>query len=299
MTLRLNCPECGERLRLDDDMAGEKTRCPECRTAFRVPDESDEDERDERTVRGEDRPRRSAVDDRPRRRPDEDEEERPRPRRKRQQASGGGTTLILVIGGLVLLFVIGGGAVAGGLAFFLMRKPAVNNNPPMAMAPLPGGAAQPMQPAPDNWQTIEAPGRFRVRFPGPAPQGIEPGIVPVVMYKMAITSDPFCSAGYSQQPLPPERLQQVPVNQILDDACNGGSLSARAKGGVEVSRRPVMLGNYPGRELVVNVPAARGKLVSRFYLVKGTLYVVMIGGTGIEPESEATRKMFESFQILE
>lgn len=308
MALKTLCPECDAPLRFADELAGQRVRCRACQTTFRVPDEPDDDE-DARGgyVRDEDRRKRPArsyadEDERPRRRHEDDDEyeERRRPRRRRETSGGGGGTAILVIAAVLVGLLVVGGGVAGMAAWFLLRK-APAAGPPIVQQPWqPPAPQQPQQPAApqQQWHTVQAAGRFTVQFPSPAQQSIEPGIAAVVMYKTDPTRDPFCGAGYSQQPLPAHRLQ-LPADQLLEDACNGGVASARQKGGMEVRRTPVMLGNYPGRELVINIPQAKGKLISRFYLAKGSIYIVMVGGAGIEPDSEITRKVFDSFKILE
>ncbi len=125
MPIPVTCA-CGKSLRLKDDLAGKRVRCPGCGGAITVPAPEDEiegvlpaeDEPRVRTRRDEDgRPRRLRSepdeDDRPRRRTrdedegededegrrrsargraddDEDEQEEPRPKKKKRRGSGGG-----------------------------------------------------------------------------------------------------------------------------------------------------------------------------------------------------------------
>jgi len=128
---------CGKQLKVNEERAGTKVKCPECEEILRVPEGGDIREKsgpptktrpdpredDESYVEEERRPRQRSArfdeedeyDDRPRRRaPPHDEDYDERARRRRQAKGGNGLIIGLIIGGVVLLI---GGAV--GLFFLL------------------------------------------------------------------------------------------------------------------------------------------------------------------------------------
>jgi hypothetical protein len=86
---------------------------------------------------------------------------------------------------------------------------------------------------------------------------------------------------------------------LLNDSCNGSVANLKAQGGVEESRRSIQLGPHPGKELVVNMVKADGKMVSRIYIAHGRLYIVMAGGLGLHADHENVKRLFDSFEILE
>lgn len=142
MPVEFECGKCDKRLRVRDDLAGKRIKCPGCGAAISVPDVDDapterEEEQPRPTrIRSErpepardDRPTRKRrpdddEDDRPRRRRDEDDEDdlpragrrrdeddeddEPRGRRRGGKQKKGGSSLPLILG-------IGGGVVALGL----------------------------------------------------------------------------------------------------------------------------------------------------------------------------------------
>ncbi len=125
MAIAVTCT-CGKKLRVADENAGRKIRCPACERVFRLPeadDERDEDERDEptRRVRA-DRPAAKKPVSR-RGRDDDDEEERDEPdvraRRRRPSKDRKRSALPLILGGVALLVLLGGGGFTG--YWFLLR----------------------------------------------------------------------------------------------------------------------------------------------------------------------------------
>lgn len=140
MPISLSCV-CGRALKVKDELAGKKIRCPACQDILTVPAKKNKVEEVElEVIDDEDEeeapPRRSAVQAEPpeaksaRRRPVEDEEPPPRRRSKpsrdiRRRApasrSGFGSINAGVIGGILMMviaviwFVVG---LAGGIIFF-------------------------------------------------------------------------------------------------------------------------------------------------------------------------------------
>lgn len=109
MPLSVTCPNCEKTLRLKDDSAGRKVRCPDCSTAISVPTQPDDDIHEEVSPR----PKRRAVTE------DNDElgdapvsksRARKSSKKKSSRSKAGGPNWLLIgglgIGGIVaLLFV--------------------------------------------------------------------------------------------------------------------------------------------------------------------------------------------------
>src|SRR5262245_40228549 len=72
MPISLKCSECGSSLKIRDDLAGRKVKCPKCTNILRVP--TDEEEADVEVMPDE----RVSTDPPPRTKRRRDEEERPR-----------------------------------------------------------------------------------------------------------------------------------------------------------------------------------------------------------------------------
>ena len=115
----VKCPDCGKSLKVGDDLAGKRVRCPGCKNPFVVPesapvleavDEEEEQEEQEERVTAKPRPRRDAVRTPPARRPRDDEEDeeedededddrprRPRSRRLKRDVSVSSAPLVFGI----------------------------------------------------------------------------------------------------------------------------------------------------------------------------------------------------------
>ena len=134
----IRCPECERKIKVSDESAGRKVRCPHCKAVVEVPAADNSFEKSPKS-----RPRAAAKsfddydDERPRRekrsrRFAEDDDDRPPQRRQRQDDQPTKSKKGLVIGLCVGLGVllIGGGV----LAFFLIgRGPAVDSQTQMDM----------------------------------------------------------------------------------------------------------------------------------------------------------------------
>lgn len=113
MSIAVTC-SCGKRLRVGDDHAGRKIRCPGCDKVLRVPDEAEEDDRDE----PDDRVRAGRPAAKKAARPSRDDDEgdsgevdvraRRRARKKPKRSP-----LPLILGGAALVMLLGGGGFAG------------------------------------------------------------------------------------------------------------------------------------------------------------------------------------------
>jgi hypothetical protein len=98
--------------------------------------------------------------------------------------------------------------------------------------------------------------------------------------------------------LPPHRLA-LPVETLLTDTCNGTVANVANMGGQEERREAIQLGPHVGKELSVFIPRANGRIISRFYIVGGRLYMAMCGGSGHDVGHANVKRFFESFTILD
>lgn len=114
MPIRVECESCGKRLRVKEERAGQRLKCPDCGERIDVPDlEYDEDDYYEDEYE-EPRPRRKK---RPTRKP----ASRPQKQKKPPvpliaAVAGGGGLLLIVLITVVLKFMAGGGAGPGGVS---------------------------------------------------------------------------------------------------------------------------------------------------------------------------------------
>lgn len=141
MPIELSC-DCGKQMRVKDELAGKRIRCPACKEALTVPDAEEEleevvpvPERRVASPRGKSRREEDEEEERPRarRRRDEDEEEeeeeRPRRKKRRERVDDGSSVAVgsialglLLIVGSVVIFVVGlmNGVIWYGAAFVLI-----------------------------------------------------------------------------------------------------------------------------------------------------------------------------------
>ncbi len=104
------------------------------------------------------------------------------------------------------------------------------------------------------------------------------------------------SAGYTPNALP-AAYRSVPVDDLLNRICNDIVARGTSAGDVEVNRRSIKLGSYPGMEVTVSV--RHGKHITRVYLAHHRIYLIAAGGRGIEPNQPNVKLLFESLKILD
>jgi hypothetical protein len=133
-------------------------------------------------------------------------------------------------------------------------------------------------------------GRFGVLLPG-EPSGQEDEELAKGQHKVAYVER---SGNYTVAWLDlPD--QKKTADEVLDNACDGALKNLQAKA---VSRKEITLeGTYPGRDLAA--AWSRGFFHARFYLVGRRLYHVVISGEKWWVESARSRKVLESFRVVE
>jgi hypothetical protein len=123
MAIALACPECDRQMKVKDEMAGRRVKCPGCGSAITVPSPEDEEQVAEEAVAKKvvrkTRPAEDDADDEPapkKKRVVEDEdqgeeEEEERPRKKKKKKKEGNKTVLIgaIVGAVLLVFCLGGG----------------------------------------------------------------------------------------------------------------------------------------------------------------------------------------------
>jgi len=299
------CPECERKLKVPETMAGKAFRCPGCKTVIppqtkrrSTDSDADSDESDapspSRAVKKEPSPRSASAPIRSRPRDEEPvedilEEEEPireKPRRKRRpirKQSSTGLIIGLIAGGVVLfLLVLGGGG--GLLWYFLLRNKTIPQSEWQSFSP------------PNSGCTLLMPGT-------PVPQTLNIlGITANTYQVERKKEDEFFAVTTFD--IPPLFLRA----NILDDIANSSRDGAKARmdgmepGSKVTSETTISLGNLPGREYQIKPPPAkRGMFITRLYLAKigntHRLFLVMAGGSYIQPNTGDAARFFDSFKI--
>jgi len=95
----------------------------------------------------------------------------------------------------------------------------------------------------------------------------------------------------------PEQILQVKnQDNILDGARDGAVAHVQGK---LLGQRQISLGQYPGRELTIEVPDGRHLVLMRMYLVKKRLHQVGVATPKANASSPNVTKFFESFKLIE
>lgn len=101
MAIALACPACKRALKVKDELAGRKIKCPNCAAVFPVPRKKVES--DERVTAKKPRPVPAAAEDDD----DPDEDERPKKKKKKKKTAGNRGMLIgAAVGGVVVIAAI-------------------------------------------------------------------------------------------------------------------------------------------------------------------------------------------------
>jgi hypothetical protein len=149
------------------------------------------------------------------------------------------------------------------------------------------------------WKVVDVPKLCSVSMPGDAKRATQNiAGMDFVMYTLSIGKDAEYAFGYSNSQLPPQR-RSLPVEQLLNDACNGSVENTKAMGTVEVSRTSIALGEFPGKSLVMDVPKGSGQMLTRIYIAHGRLYMLLVGGKGYSESSRNAQRFFDSFKIID
>lgn len=293
VSITVRCPACSTEVAVSADLRGRLIRCDRCGTRFAANEELPFAEEPEATVERpvrHDRPLRRPgpdpevwdEDERPRRRSDRDEwAEEDRPRRRRALSSrddsrrsrGAGTAIAVGLAAAL------GFAVIGVIAFLVVRDKGLFS------------AAE--------WKEFEEPNRCKALMPGkPERKSETANGFELISHKVEPNRHTAYAVAYSATTLPRHRLN-LPMEALLNDACAGAVANLANMGGSEVSRTSIKLGPISGKELVVDVPKLKGKLIGRIFVHRGRLYMAMAVGRNFEPNHQDVKRFLDSFEIIE
>jgi DNA-directed RNA polymerase subunit M/transcription elongation factor TFIIS len=98
MAIALSCPGCVQALKVKDELAGRKIKCPKCGTVIPVPEKRAG--KDERVMAKAPRTESIEEDDEPQ------EEKRPKKKKKKKAKSNRGVLIGAAVGGVVLILIV-------------------------------------------------------------------------------------------------------------------------------------------------------------------------------------------------
>jgi DNA-directed RNA polymerase subunit M/transcription elongation factor TFIIS len=300
------CQDCSALLRVPESADGRTIQCPKCDLVFTIRldastgeerhERDERDERDERYERDEksDRPRKDDSDEqyerdetsgrrgRDERRTREDFDDRPRraesrdadwdryarrPRRKKKKSS---SSLPLIIGGAVF-----GVAVVVVLIIFLVSALGSSIDD-------------------SKWKLFEDPNHLKVEMPGkPKRQALGEAMTGHMLEYN------FSTAFIAAYTDPIAGLQLLAPDNLLNEMLNGIVREIAKEATAVEKRREPAPGNFPGRQIVVDLPKDHLTLSARCYLVGNRAYVICAVGRGFTPENPSVNRFFDSFEITD
>lgn len=183
------------------------------------------------------------------------------------------------------------------------------------------------------WETVEVPGRFRAKLPGPSEKKTtwRLGGVPMEVHISEPNRDSIYIVGCSKDVLPADKLSRPP-NKLLDELANTTLGGLGGRGWKEARRDPAPPGLFEGLQLGItvnqpNVPVPErrypagylthdpqgaldlpqmlwpsggsGRIILRFYLAHGRLVVVLAAGRNFQARQENVQRLFNSLELLE
>ncbi len=150
----------------------------------------------------------------------------------------------------------------------------------------------------DTWKLFTSPAAgFAVKMPGLPIEQMQTvktaaGNVEVHVFSVELEKPPV-SYVVSYSALPESAVKPGSEAKRLDNARDGAVASTK---GTLKSQRRILLQNYPGRELEIDLPKER-RVRTRIYAVGNRLYqLLVIGPAGAKDATEAKR-FLESFQL--
>ncbi len=139
-----------------------------------------------------------------------------------------------------------------------------------------------------------AEGRFKVKMPGTPKEEMHfAGLVSMKVYSVQEENGAYAVA-FADMPISmPESAAQVQAR--LDGARDG--MVKKANATLTSAHSISLRGTHPGREVNADLPAQKGKLRARVYLVDKRLYQVMVVGTKSWTTSSDATKFLDSLVV--
>jgi hypothetical protein len=94
----------------------------------------------------------------------------------------------------------------------------------------------------------------------------------------------------------PAEIKKAPLKQVYDSSRDGAVANLEGK---LASEKDVKLGEYPGREIQIDVAEGKRLFRVRVYLVDQRLYQVVVFGTREAAVSKEADKFLDSFELAE
>lgn len=270
----INCMNCATKLKYSDKHLGKTIRCPSCKEPIEIPSPvsykpkapakfEDEFEGEEDTF--------SRF------------EEKARKLKKSSKKKSAFLEFISQPNFLIFLFGLFVLLSLGFIFWFF-----VSRLPPAKLHPE------------EKWETFEQQGKYKVLVPGKMEMSsLNVAGISLSLANLSIETNDhnqIYTIGVSSE-IPPHRLS-IPVEELLHDTCEGMTQSLWRMNAYEKSRSNVKYEQFPGKQVIYSVSEKKGSLVARCYIANKKLYIVMVGGTGLNLRHPDVVKYFKSFEIL-
>lgn len=152
---------------------------------------------------------------------------------------------------------------------------------------------------PKNWKPFTSKeGGFTVALPAAGPSEgkrtvkTPAGNIEVTFYLVEVKDQGSYVVTFSD--FSEEALKGGTDDKRLDNARDGAVQTAKGK---LKSEKRLMLGDYPGRELIIE-SEAKGGVRTRIYAVKGRLFQTMAAGGRAFLQTKETTQFLDSFQLV-
>lgn len=151
---------------------------------------------------------------------------------------------------------------------------------------------------PAKWTTFASPqGRFEILMPGEVKQftvdvSNEFGASTLHMNVATLGDGTMLIANWVDYP--PELVQELP-EQLLDDSRESALDNL---GGKLVSEKPIKLGKFEGREILIEVGKVDRLFRVRVYLIENRLYQTIAFGPPKFVKSREAQRYLDSFKLL-
>jgi hypothetical protein len=150
---------------------------------------------------------------------------------------------------------------------------------------------------PDWKEFASQEGRFKVLMPGTPKQDkfdTESDFGKGVLYMNSIAvGKTMYGANYCDFPA---EIKKAPIKQVFDSSRDGAVANMQGK---LAGEKDIKLGDYPGREIQIDVAGGKQLFRARVYLVDQRLYQVVVMGTKEAATSKDADKFLDSFKLAE
>jgi hypothetical protein len=136
-------------------------------------------------------------------------------------------------------------------------------------------------------------GRFRIELPARAVEKEQTTPAGKLHLMVAKADDTEWTVSWID--LPGAAKEPEKIDARLDAIRD--RLQDRLAAKLTADRKVMLADKHPGREVVLELPAGRGRLRTRYGLIGDRLYQVSVQGLAETVESSATTKTFDSFAI--